>query len=732
MLLTALAASLAACGGGDIETSADVASSDRLLGSKTVHSSAALKTASMYGGRSTQPTTTTTPTTSPTTTTTPQPVAAAVTTVQLISTATVAQTNAAATFGQVFAQGDIPAGETVAGQTPAGVTVPLQVDVKARHPDGSLRHAVITAQLPNAAAGQAETVNLVRSTAVASATQTSPAALLNNGFTASFTATVAGVQYTASADALLKTGNYTTWLSGPLVNEWMVHAPLKTAAGVDHPHLVARFAIRSYAGNTGARVDVTIENGWSHEVGPSNFLYDAQMLVGGQAVYTQAGLNHYHHARWRKLFWWGQAPKLDVRHNSAYLFASKAVPNYDQSVKITETALTSWANRWNTAKTGPMQPGVATAYMPATGGRSDIGPMPAWNAVYLMSMDQRAKNIATGMSDHAGGWPVHYRNKATGRPVTLADFPYMTILAGGAETKNPATGKWESFPTCSNCWTPMHPDTSHQPAFSYVPYLTTGDYYHLEELQFWANWSSFYGPPAYREWGKGLVKSDQIRAQAWTLRTLAEAAYITPDNDPQKANFTAMVNNNIDWFNANYTNNAAANKLGVLSHGYAIIYNSNTGLAPWQDDFFTTSVGRMVDLGFSKAQPLLTWKSKFVVDRMVGGGYCWVMAPNYSLKVRDTTSTAMYSTIDQVYKANNSFEFTQLGCGSAAMGTALKLRTGEMVGSVSPFSTQAQMQPALAYSVGVNATGSQAWSLFAARPWKPDFTTEPQFAIVPR
>jgi hypothetical protein len=60
------------------------------------------------------------------------------------------------------------------------------------------------------------------------------------------------------------------------------------------------------------------------------------------------------------------------------------------------------------------------------------------------------------------------------------------------------------------------------------------------------------------------VKSDQVRGQAWTLRTLAEAAYITPDNDPQKANFTAMVNNNIDWYERTYTNNASANKLGAL------------------------------------------------------------------------------------------------------------------------------------------------------------------------
>jgi hypothetical protein len=70
--------------------------------------------------------------------------------------------------------------------------------------------------------------------------------------------------------------------------------------------------------------------------------------------------------------------------------------------------------------------------------------------------------------------------------------------------------------------------------------------------------------------------------------------------------------------------------------GYAMTYDSSTGLAPWQDDFFTSSIGHMVELGFTNAQPLLTWKSKFPVDRMVGDGYCWIQAPAYSLKVRDS------------------------------------------------------------------------------------------------
>ncbi|MDT1823612.1 hypothetical protein FPK54_30360, partial [Acinetobacter baumannii] len=73
------------------------------------------------------------------------------------------------------------------------------------------------------------------------------------------------------------------------------------------PHLTARFAIRWYESVRKARVDVIVENNWAYEAAPQNFTYDAQVKVGGQPVYNQAGLVHAHHARWRKLFWYGGA-----------------------------------------------------------------------------------------------------------------------------------------------------------------------------------------------------------------------------------------------------------------------------------------------------------------------------------------------------------------------------------------------------------------------------------------
>lgn len=728
LLLVVLCSSLAACGGnGDIVTSSSsigVPSSATTPGSTSATMSSVTAAQSAYIPQSRGTSEKVSPSE---TSTTP------VTSVVVHNSLALSQSSAATTFGQAFVEGDVRVGETLVGRTSDGSAVPLQVDVKARHPDGSLRHAVITVQLTNIAPSGTETVSLYRSSAAAASAQENPTTLLNSGFNAVFNATISGVQYTASADAALRAGRYTTWLSGPLVNEWMVAVPLKTATGATHPHLVARFAIRGYTGNRSARVDVAIENGWAYEAAPQNVTYDAQILVGGLSVFNRPGLEHYHHARWRKIFWWGNASMLDIKHDTTYLIASKAVPKYDQTVPIKEASLAGWQTRWTAAQTGPMQRGLAAAYMPTTGARPDIGPMPAWSALYLLSMDQRLKNITIGMSEQAGSWSSHYRNKRTDRPVTVAEYPYMSLIAKKADTVNPVTKVAEAFPECPDalCSTPLRGDTAHQPDLAYLPYLITGDYYHLEELQFWANWNILSGNPAYRQYQKGLVQSDQIRGQAWSLRTLAQAAYITPDNDPQKVHLNAIVNHNIDWYNTQYTNNPAVNKLGVLEHR-AMEYSNSTGVAPWQDDFFTFAVGRLVELGFTRAQPLLEWKSKFVVERMAGEGFCWIEASAYSLKLRDSSNSPLYTSIAQVYQANNTPEFLQLECGSAAMGLSLKKRTGEMVESSSPDGGQAIMQPALAYSANVHNKGKDAWKIYMARPYKPNYVDQPQYAIVPR
>jgi hypothetical protein len=342
-----------------------------------------------------------------------------------------------------------------------------------------------------------------------------------------------------------------------------------------------------------------------------------------------------------------------------------------------------------------------------------------------------------GTATLAGSWSAHFRDKNTGRPVSLLDYPYMTIAGHVGDTVNPATKKAEAFPACATttaCTTPYTHDASHQPALAYLPYLVTGDYYYLEELQFWAMWNQFETNPGYRQNIKGLLSSEQVRGQAWSLRTLAEAAYITPDNDRLKSHFTQILESNLDWYNETYTNNASANKLGIIVNGYALVYNDGKGMAPWQDDFFTSAVSHVAELGFTKAVPLMLWKAKFPVDRMTAPGVCWIDGSIYSLNVRDSAASPYYATMAEAYKASHTSDFANLSCNSSEMATALHLKLGEMTGySDGTAGYPSNMQPALAAAADVmGPAGKAAWALFLTRSVKPDYRNAPQWAIVPR
>lgn len=671
----------------------------------------------------------------------PPSIGAKITTMTMTNTSNLSQADVPVTFGQVFAVGVLQPNEKLSGKLSDGTSVPLQTDVKATHADGSVRHAIISAIMPQQSANQSVTMELVKSSVGESNTAINVQDLISAGFSANVKVKVGNTEYSAVAEDLLKSGKAKVWLSGTTATEWLVSAPLKTSSGVDHPQLSARFAIRAYKGLKQAKVDVIVENTWAYEPSPQNITYDVVVNVGNKAVYTKQGLNHFTHARWRKTFWWGNEPQEHISHDPRYLMDTKAIPNYDPTVTISQNALNDIKSHFTGAATEPMATGLAASYMPMTGGRPDIGLIPGWAVSYLLTQDKDAKIATLGTADLGGSWSAHYRDKNTDRPIDLFDYPYMTILGHPGDTYNPVTKKQEYFPDCGgNCDNANAVDGAHTPALAYLPYLVTGDYYYLEELEFWAMYHAFASNPGYRDNIKGLVFPEQVRGQAWNLRTLGEAAYIVPDNDPLKPHFNTIVSNNLDWYITNYAQNSGPqNQKGALLHGYAMAYNGGTGIAPWQDDFFTSAIGHLYDLGFSKAKTVLDWKARFPVSRMADNGFCWVFGGIYSLKLKDTPDSPDYLDWATIYSKNLSPEVLSTQCGSQEMANALQkdyagIKAGEMTGyAYSNAGYPSNMQPALAYSVDSGiANSAKAWSVFMSRSVLPDYQNGAQFAIVPR
>ena len=661
-----------------------------------------------------------------------------------------AQTNVPFTFGQVVAVGQLAKNEGLAARLSNGTLLRLQTDVKASHPDSTVRHVIVSGVLPSLAAGQIEKIQLVKSTPQEKGSATLQD-LAATGLSSNVVATVAGVRYSASLAQALVAPKPITWLSGAVANEWIVSAPLKAADGSEHPQLTASFAVRWYPGlEKQARVDVVVENAKTFKSGAYVVKYDVDVDVGGRSIYAKTGLTHYARARWHQKAWWNgaAAPAIHVRPNVSYLIASKAVSNYDLSTKPAENMLATFAKETNANTTGPMTIGPLVAYMGTTGGRGDIGPLPTWSVSYLLSLDKRARAAMMALADGSGTWSIHLRDENTGQPLRVDNEANSTV------TTHSNLLKVGPLPAPRFAASPYSDDVAHQPSLAYLPYLLTGDYYYLEELQFWAAWNPLGTDPGNSGRGKGLLRWHQVRGQAWALRTLGHAAFITPDGHPLKDYFTKQLDNNLQFYYDAYVV-GNPNQLGMYD-GSGPNAAPIGGSPPWQDDYLTWSFGYLAELGFDKAQPIMLWKAKYPVGRMTAAGYCWIKASAYSLKIRDNDKSPVYDTFEKVYRANFSgtsisheggtkthpqgLLFIDQPCATQAMADWFNASSTFIWGprrmdgyADSTIGYPANLQPALAIAATAGVPNAQqAWSLFTTRDAKPKYQNGPQWNIIPR
>jgi hypothetical protein len=644
----------------------------------------------------------------------------ALTNVALINTANASQANAVTTFGHVFKRGDVPAGATVVARDASDAPVVLQVDPKATHVDGSLRHAVLTARLPAIGAGAAQTVTLFARPA--SGGTTPPVALadlLATSFDARVSLNVAGTVYAASARDLLQNTAARVWLSGPEVSEWIVGGPVRTAGGAAHPHLAAYFHVRAYAGSPigRVRVDTVVENGWTFVNGAMAFTYVPTVTVGAATIYDNGGasLTHHDHSRWHQVGWWNDSnPRIFVKPDTRYLRDSRAVPNY-ASVVPQESLLNGY-----TRSIVPL--GVADLrdnWSPG-GAHPQIGLMPEWYASYVMSAgDVRAFEAVLANDSAGGAFSYHYRDENTGLPVSIDTYPNISEHDGSSMVLG----------TDSN---PNRHDGEHQPLIGYLGYLLTGDYFYLEELQFLANWGMLSRSATSRGYSAGIIGGGGSpagnREIAWSVRTQAAAGAITPSASVLKAYFTGKANNNIDYMAADW-GATSPNDLGIrLDVGY-----SSAGYyAPWQMDFLVSVVNFAVDLGYgsTNAVTLRNTFNKWPTGRMGqdGSGYCpyYSALYNFGDDVADRgviTLSGVYRSFAQLYQFRFPIPASQ-PCPTSGF-----MRVGFDPNAVDYYSNV--MQPALAMAVDSGAATQETWNKFLSIA-PADYSRGGTWGIVPR
>ena len=526
-------------------------------------------------------------------------------------------------FGHAFRIGHLPRGAGLSARLTNGSSVPTQLDVLTRHPDGSARFAIVSLAAPALARGQQSGLLLATLPEPAGQLLAIDAALAGHGAVVEVIPAT-GDPWRYDLLAGWRAGGLGgAWQSGPLVVQRRITTAVPAAAvgGATSARLVADIAIRA---DGSIWADVWIRNDVAMRPGGGGAEYALRVLLDGTEVLRSNTLKQWQYSGWGRLLAnRGAATPPMVRHDAGYLAETAAIAHYDVTSGVEERALQRMAQM--VAEPGwaaPLGPRGVTQSMGTTGGRPDLGQTTMWQAAWLISGDPRAAEVSIGQAETAGAVPWHFwdvSGGADGRGGWMDErrWPQFWLDARGGRPPRtllqpippgPDTGGWRT-------------SASHQPNLSFVPFLLTGRRAFLDELQVQATWNVLDVWPAARSYdatgpirGVNLVDKRQVRSAAWSMRQVGDAAWISPDSDANQPYLREVAAANWTWLRAQLP--AWTQQQGEV-HGYIpwTGYGANAAMSPWQQDYFASTAAAAAARGSEDARAVLAWMSNFIVGR---------------------------------------------------------------------------------------------------------------------
>lgn len=611
------------------------------------------------------------------------------------------------TVGQAFRQGDVPSGSVVLADVAS-----FQSVVKNRWPDGSVKFAILSGHV-DTSANTWKTIGLSVGAAPAAQTPVSTTELKNSGASAS-------IQFGAFGTASWSAGDWDSptqnWVSGPEMSSWTYRKPL----GSD-PHLVAWLEVRTYKSG---RVEMLpwIENGYLNVASPTSKSATASFTLNGTQRFSQA-LTLLNHQRailasgTTLTHWAGADPQLIPRHNTAYLMASRVVPNY-RGNSVNSSSLYS---RLPTSYT-PLGQASYRSNMGDPGYHPSIGLLPEWDVAYLTtSADPRAYRGVIISSYSAGRYGIHFRDEKTNRPLAFSSYPTL-VMGDGSNVWNTGSSSTGSYTPTASGGLPPDYDSAHHPSMGFMAYLISGWNYHLEENQFLATTNYLVQNSPVRQSAGGVFESSAAtgitRGAAWSLRSLAQAATLTPDSDALRTEFVNSINANVSYYHGRYVA-TANNPLGLVQPYDHYSPSDPWEGAVWMDDFFTASFGYLKDLQAygstvqTKLDQFLAWKYLSVVGRLGGTGsseFSFRHAGQYTVPYAPSNSSNWQTGVGPWY--------TNWGAVARAAGVPTDGTSGSSIVDGYPELATGYVSnymPALSYAVDHGAAGSAAaWSLLSS------------------
>ena len=500
-------------------------------------------------------------------------------------------------FGRPFVDGAIANAPQVLIN---GQPVTTQADVKNRYPDGSVEFAVIAVVIPTLPATGSSTLTF-QNQATGNNTPLTQAQMLSLSY--NFVATTnlvgtTGVAKTASAKLMLQNGDYQLWTSGQVAQTIMladdtIARKYDIGLGDGYHPIRPRFYATFWPATHQVFVRVVVENGLTTEVEDTAYTATVQVGAinpggsGSPAPSYSADLSgtqttnvkvHWAGSRWTRKFWLGgtPSPQVNIDNNLAYLESTRFLPNFDTSITVSPSAVTTeyerYAQNANDIYDGLWdQPTDSTTLengMGTAGARADIAPYPLWTTLWLYTGDWRMRQVSLGLADQAASWPLHFRESDPTKRFLITDPTGVTPASGYGKPFS-RTDRQSAFDARLFDWgipadnlkavgpnvdknIPWSWDGAHQPSYFFPQYILTGDPFYLEEMTFWASMNGFgcWGnsaniqqgcgpyPPVSGQYGGAI--HNELRGNGWVVRNRAETAFAEPDGTPERIYFTAL------------------------------------------------------------------------------------------------------------------------------------------------------------------------------------------------
>ncbi len=572
-------------------------------------------------------------------------------------------------FGQVFRKGDWPKGRALVAEA-GGKRIPLQTDIKARHADGSVRHAILSLRNPPALTAQ---LALRVADPVPSAKPVDIASVLERGYDLAVVFDFKGRKVTLDVATLLEQAvrggpdaRPDLWLNGPFASEIRIVRRLTQ-------QLTAIFDIRVLADGA-VRTSVSMHNDSMIETNNLDITYGYTIRMSGKAM-VERTVTHHRYANWREVVWAGAQPSsAHVAYDYPYMIATGAVPAYDPELRIDRRYLEGWPEKLASADTGPMGNALIGKAMRKAGERGDIGIVPEWTLAWLRTQSPQHYRAMMQTAEAAGSVPWHLRDPGTRRAPAFRDHPKYWMDARATRAAN----GHGPIKTDVDGW---QIGAAHQPGLTYIPYLVSGDRYLLDELHAQVAAGYFAHPPARRDGETGMLEGMEVQAQAWINRTHGHAAWITPDDHPAKRALTADLRARMAGYARAYRR---SDRLGgpASAETAGWIEGSGGSLRNGQQDIFVATLAGNARMGVVEAGAVFGMMRPWLLNRFLRGDFDPRWATAAETMHRDPATGAPYATWAQIARANiaaRRFDprpVAQAGQPERATGNAAQARAG--------------------------------------------------------